>query len=208
MRRHQHWPPAKPSGLHVQDQGKVQKAYIARVLGRFLSEAVTVDKHLAWDSRSNHAFVMDSDGALAERQSLGAVPLPSQRQQLQAKEAQTSFRLLSVAADGKTSLVECLPKTGRTHQIRWCFGPVLTCLSAVLCLWCLICCLGQLKRHAPALICAVPVMPMLLRLSLCSWVIQRNCGVVDGCELCQYLTKRRVCGVQGAFVLVRIPHCQ
>ncbi|KAL3150410.1 hypothetical protein ABBQ32_000248 [Trebouxia sp. C0010 RCD-2024] len=109
---------AKSAAAANDDQGKILKAYIARVLGHFPSEAVTVDKHLAWDSRRNHAFVVDSNGRLAEKQSLGAVPLPSQLQQLQAKEAQTSFRLLSVAADGKTSLVECLPKTGRTHQIR------------------------------------------------------------------------------------------
>lgn len=124
----------------MQDQGKILKAYIARVLGHFPSEAVTVDKHLAWDSRRNHAFVVDSNGRLAEKQSLGAVPLPSQLQQLQAKEAQTSFRLLSVAADGKTSLVECLPKTGRTHQIRWWFWS----------------CLVVPER------CAMPVVPYLL----------------------------------------------
>ena len=105
-------------GVQTQDQGKVQKTYIARVLGRFPAEAVTVDKHLAWDSRSNHAFLMESDGSLAQQQSLGKVPLPSQRQQLQAKEAQTSLSLLCHAPDGKTSLVECKPKTGRTHQIR------------------------------------------------------------------------------------------
>ena len=103
----------------------MQKAYIARVLGCFPAEAVTVNNHLAWDSRSNHAFLMEPDGSLAEQQSLGAVPLPSQNQQLQAKEAQTSFKLLSVAPDGKTSLVECLPKTGRTHQIRWDFWSLL-----------------------------------------------------------------------------------
>ena len=113
-----HWLRTKPQELHVQDQGKVQKAYIARVLGCFPAEPVTVDKPLAWDSRSNHAFLMDCDGSLAEKQSLGSVPLPSQNQQLQAKEAQTSFSLLSVAPDGKTSLVECWPRTGRTHQIR------------------------------------------------------------------------------------------
>lgn len=105
----------------MQDPSKVQKAYIARVLGSFPTEPVTVDKHLAWDSRSNHAFLMNDDGSLAERQSLGSVPLPSQSQQLQAKEAQTGFRLLSVSPDGKTSLVECVPRTGRTHQIRCLF---------------------------------------------------------------------------------------
>lgn len=105
-------------GSLAQEQSKVQKTYIARVLGSFPTEPVTVDQHLAWDSRSNHAFLMNQDGSLAEKQSLGPVPLPSQSQQLQAKEAQTGFRLLSVSPDDKTSLVECVPRTGRTHQIR------------------------------------------------------------------------------------------
>ncbi|KAL6781612.1 hypothetical protein ACKKBF_B08725 [Auxenochlorella protothecoides x Auxenochlorella symbiontica] len=35
-----------------------------------------------------------------------------------AKHAVTEVRLLGVAPDGQTSLVECRPRTGRTHQIR------------------------------------------------------------------------------------------
>ncbi|KAL4430127.1 hypothetical protein ABPG77_004909 [Micractinium sp. CCAP 211/92] len=34
------------------------------------------------------------------------------------KPALTEFRLLAVAEDGLTSIVECRPRTGRTHQIR------------------------------------------------------------------------------------------
>ncbi|GAB4816797.1 hypothetical protein N2152v2_003843 [Parachlorella kessleri] len=37
---------------------------------------------------------------------------------LGAKPALTEYRLLWVAPDGQTSLVECRPRTGRTHQIR------------------------------------------------------------------------------------------
>lgn len=102
----------------MQDEAAVQKTYIARVLGCFPKDPVTVHKHLAWDSRQNHAFLMEPDGKLAEQQSMGKVPEPTQSQGLQAKAAQTDFRLLAIAADGKTSLVECQPKTGRTHQIR------------------------------------------------------------------------------------------
>lgn len=36
----------------------------------------------------------------------------------QARHAVTNFRLLGVAPDGLTSLVECRPLTGRPHQIR------------------------------------------------------------------------------------------
>ncbi|GAB4815992.1 hypothetical protein N2152v2_003038 [Parachlorella kessleri] len=35
-----------------------------------------------------------------------------------SRPAVTEFRLLEVAPDGKTSLVECRPRTGRSHQIR------------------------------------------------------------------------------------------
>lgn len=61
---------------------------------------------------------MEADGSMLSQQSLGHVPDPSQRQSLQAKTAVTQFKLLSVSADAKTSLVECQPLTGRSHQIR------------------------------------------------------------------------------------------
>jgi 23S rRNA-/tRNA-specific pseudouridylate synthase len=35
-----------------------------------------------------------------------------------SRHAETRFRLLHVAPDGLTSIVECRPQTGRTHQIR------------------------------------------------------------------------------------------
>ena len=35
-----------------------------------------------------------------------------------SKEAITEFRLVFADPDGRTSVVECRPKTGRTHQIR------------------------------------------------------------------------------------------
>jgi hypothetical protein len=104
----------------------VQKTYIARVLGSFPDDPIALDRQLAWDSGSNHAFLMEPDGSLSHKQSMGRVPEVGQNQKLQAKEAQTGFRLLSVAPDARTSLVECQPKTGRTHQIRSVFG--FTCL--------------------------------------------------------------------------------
>ena len=36
----------------------------------------------------------------------------------QVRPAATEFRLLGISPDGKTSLVECRPRTGRSHQIR------------------------------------------------------------------------------------------
>lgn len=101
-----------------QDHKDVKKVYIARVLGMFPAEPTTVDTPLAWDSGTNHAFLMEPDGSLSAKQSLGHVPDPSQRQGLQAKTATTEFKLLAVAADEQTSLVQCQPLTGRSHQIR------------------------------------------------------------------------------------------
>lgn len=46
--------------------------------------------------------------ALTAKASAGPIP----------RTAVTHFRLLGVAPDGLTSLVECRPQTGRTHQIR------------------------------------------------------------------------------------------
>ncbi|KAL0029889.1 hypothetical protein WJX77_006132 [Trebouxia sp. C0004] len=109
---------AKAVGTQITEPGAVHKTYIARVLGSFPDDPIAVDRQLAWDSGSNHAFLMEADGSLSHKQSMGRVPEVGQNQKLQAKEAQTGFRLLSVAPDARTSLVECQPKTGRTHQIR------------------------------------------------------------------------------------------
>ena len=115
--------------LFTQDEAAVHKTYIARVLGAFPTSPQTVDHHLAWDSRANHAFLIEANGMLSDKQSMGRVPEPSQSQGLQAKAAQTDVRLLSIAADGKTSLVECRPKTGRTHQIRYLLALELSCIT-------------------------------------------------------------------------------
>lgn len=102
----------------LQDHNSVRKVYVARVLGQFPEQPITADTALAWDSGTNHAFLMEADGSMSSQQSLGHVPDPSQRECLQAKTAVTQFKLLSVSADAKTSLVECQPLTGRSHQIR------------------------------------------------------------------------------------------
>lgn len=106
--------------MWLQDHQNVRKVYVARVLGQFPAQPVTADTPLAWDSGTNHAFLMEADGSMCAQQSLGQVPSPSARQTLQAKTATTDFRLLSVSADAETSLVECQPLTGRSHQIRCC----------------------------------------------------------------------------------------
>lgn len=75
---------------------KFQKTYLARVLGEFpgKGEPVEVDANIYCIDNSIGRMVIDDRG----------------------KEARTSFRLRSF--NGHTSVVECTPITGRTHQIR------------------------------------------------------------------------------------------
>eukprot|EP00803_Ostreobium_quekettii_P004195 evm.model.scf_1301EXC.2 EVM.evm.TU.scf_1301EXC.2 scf_1301EXC:10784-21491(+) len=88
----------------------MEKLYIARVAGAFSKDSVTVSKSLTWDPKANRAAIEGGDGA----------PGTSGRAagQREAKLAVTDFRLRFVAPDGRTSVVECRPRTGRTHQIR------------------------------------------------------------------------------------------
>ncbi|GLC33220.1 hypothetical protein PLESTM_000037200 [Pleodorina starrii] len=105
------------------------KAYVARVQGVFPDTDATggplvVDVSLGWDAKTNHAMPVPP-GAAAGAPPAGASGAPLPRAPLltpelvaSAKPAETHFRRLSVAPDGLTSVVEAVPKTGRTHQIR------------------------------------------------------------------------------------------
>lgn len=74
---------------------KVQKTYLAEVHGLFPVQASTCAEPLYWDKRELKGFVRQ-DG----------------------QDAKTSFKLLSRNKEKGTSIVECQPRTGRTHQIR------------------------------------------------------------------------------------------
>lgn len=74
---------------------KVQKTYLAEVHGLFPVETSTCEEPLYWDKREMKGFVRP-DGL----------------------EAKTLFKLLSQNRGKGTSVVECQPHTGRTHQIR------------------------------------------------------------------------------------------
>uniref|UniRef100_H2Z6U7 Pseudouridine synthase RsuA/RluA-like domain-containing protein n=1 Tax=Ciona savignyi TaxID=51511 RepID=H2Z6U7_CIOSA len=73
----------------------VEKEYIARVVGEFPAEVtcdakiLSIDRIIGIHTTSDHRF---------------------------AKESRTEFKRIST--DGRTSIVSCKPKTGRTHQIR------------------------------------------------------------------------------------------
>lgn len=74
---------------------EVSKQYIAKVVGEFPTEEITVDKPLStYDPRVSLNVVDVENG----------------------KEAKTVFKRLSY--DGEYSIVLCKPYTGRTHQIR------------------------------------------------------------------------------------------
>ncbi|SCU78902.1 LANO_0A04412g1_1 [Lachancea nothofagi CBS 11611] len=91
-----------PAGAdHMASQLKareVKKEYIARVIGKFPTDPVVVEKSLR---------------SIEPRLALNGVCDPSDEG---AKDAKTVFTRVSY--DGETSLVKCQPHTGRTHQIR------------------------------------------------------------------------------------------
>ncbi|KAK3279686.1 hypothetical protein CYMTET_12442 [Cymbomonas tetramitiformis] len=77
---------------------EVKKVYVARVLGAFPTDEFEVDAPLLWDAKAHHTTV---------------APVTQG-----GKESRTRFKRLSLSEDGLTSVVECQPLTGRTHQIR------------------------------------------------------------------------------------------
>ncbi|KAL3230239.1 tRNA pseudouridine(32) synthase, mitochondrial [Nakaseomyces bracarensis] len=77
---------------------EVSKEYIARVVGEFPIEEITVEKPLkSYDPKVS----LNTIGDNADENS---------------KPAKTVFKRISY--DGQTSIVKCKPLTGRTHQIR------------------------------------------------------------------------------------------
>ena len=79
---------------HIQDQGKVQKMYVARVLGEFPKTRQVVKAALCWDAKYNHVTAVEEGKTTNEAG-------------LDAKPSHTEFERICVASDGKTSLVRC-----------------------------------------------------------------------------------------------------
>ncbi|CDH49293.1 pseudouridine synthase [Lichtheimia corymbifera JMRC:FSU:9682] len=75
-------------------QGKIQKEYVCRVVGEFPEGEITCDAPIKTISYKLSLNYVHQGG----------------------KECKTVFERLSY--NGKTSVVRCRPKTGRTHQIR------------------------------------------------------------------------------------------
>lgn len=76
------------------NERQVQKEYIARVVGRFPDGVVECNKPLSCVSHKLALYRVDPKG----------------------KDSSTTFERLSY--NGRTSIVKCMPHTGRTHQIR------------------------------------------------------------------------------------------
>lgn len=87
----------------------IEKVYVARVIGIFPDGDRKLECYLDWDPKLNKAVVVDKPAADITY---------SIREKKGPKISETDFRLLKVAEDGRTSIVECRPRTGRTHQIR------------------------------------------------------------------------------------------
>lgn len=118
-------------------EGRAEKVYVARVAGRIeTKDLIMINAPLGWDIASNKAFVgtekditvsacnkrknfsKDDRIAAAKEADNAAVEAFDKGNNKKCKPAQTEVRLLGISPDGLTSLVECRPLTGRTHQIR------------------------------------------------------------------------------------------
>ncbi|KAF2073862.1 hypothetical protein CYY_004822 [Polysphondylium violaceum] len=101
---------AKAKSTQIQ-KGTVQKTYLAKVKGKF-------------PSNDNGDFIVVDQPLVIQNMRLGINYVGPQ-----GKPSVTHFKLYSYNAKEDTSIVLCLPKTGRTHQIRihlqWLKFPIL-----------------------------------------------------------------------------------
>lgn len=88
--------------LEEMKTNNVHKMYLARVFGDFKEEFLEVDFPIYCSSRKNskHAVAVTPE------------------QIKESKTAKTGFQKLWYDPETNTSLLKCLPETGRTHQIR------------------------------------------------------------------------------------------
>lgn len=118
--------------------GETKKLYIARVLGK-MNEDCEVDAPLYFDyglakaligvhgkdTIYNEDDVPSGPSNVLKRKRTKQERVEARRQEAMNatdekifRPSKTIFRVLSHSKDGKTTLVECQPITGRTHQIR------------------------------------------------------------------------------------------
>ncbi|CAH9109102.1 unnamed protein product [Cuscuta europaea] len=86
------------------ESGKVQKQYIARVIGVFPEDEQVVNANVNYNAREGRSTA-EAGGNSVRGNDL-----------INGKSASTKF--MRICTDGKHSIVLCQPITGRTHQIR------------------------------------------------------------------------------------------
>ena len=72
----------------------MSKTYIARVMGVFPEQRISVKAGLTWDAKWNFVTAVP-EGTLTDAEGR------------EAKPSHTEFQRISVSQDGKTSLVQC-----------------------------------------------------------------------------------------------------
>lgn len=85
----------------------MEKVYVARVLGRFPAETFVTHAALEWNGVTHHAAPVDDPVAHQSKRQAAGQAMSGDACGGKLLSASTSFRLLSVAPDGLTSLVEC-----------------------------------------------------------------------------------------------------
>jgi len=99
-------------------EGKIKKIYIAKVHGKFPEEELNISEPILVQPPQfglNHCMEPNiSPEETAEDRLLFNSSMENRR----LKDCQTIFKRLSYDSVSDTSIVECFPKTGRTHQIR------------------------------------------------------------------------------------------
>lgn len=88
----------------VIQEHRVTKTYLAEVHGMFPTSVTECLAHIYWNKRSMRSSVPDTSGGDGGGSG--------------GQEAKTSFRVIGRNGKRQTTVVECTPLTGRTHQIR------------------------------------------------------------------------------------------
>ncbi len=100
---------AQKIGEKIRDRN-IRKTYLARVKGKFPSKLISENKEENKEEKDVEIITVNQPIQCKDHQK-GIHEI-----HVNGKEALTDFKFISF--NGKSSLVECYPKTGRTHQIR------------------------------------------------------------------------------------------
>lgn len=93
------------------DNNDINKYYIAKVKGKFPKEKIIIDKPIGSINNINKNDNDNENEYLTHKYIYGI-------NFVNGKRSVTEFELMKYNKDSDTSIVICMPKTGRTHQIR------------------------------------------------------------------------------------------